>query len=128
MPYLIKDMHTVEHMVSVLVDELRSEDGDPIIATAHLVAAISRETGTNRRHWTAAVDGYDPDYYPAVVLSYYNPGHPDNGTALFRVALLAADDWVVLGYIDDECVTHLYRHTPEQIAGWLAALKATVAG
>jgi len=120
--------HSVEEYVGMLVDELRSEDGDPIIATANVVAAISRATGTHRRHWTVAVDGHDPDYYPAVVLSYYNPGHQDNGTALFRVALLAADDWVVLGYIDDDCITHLYRHTPEQITEWLAALKAMLGG
>ena len=120
--------HTVEEYVGMLVDELRSENGDPIIATANLLAAISRDTGAKCRHWTVQIDGQDQDYYPAVVLNYYNPGHPDNCTALFRVALLAADDWVVLGYIDDECVTHLYRHTPEQIAGWLEAVKATVAG
>lgn len=120
--------HSVEDYVGMLVDGLLDENGDPIIATANLVAAISRETGTNRRHWTVQIDGHDPDYYPAAVLNYYNPGHPDNGAALLRVALLEADDWVVLGYIGDECITHLYRHTPEQIEQWLTALKAMVSG
>ena len=116
--------HSVEDYVGMLVDELRSDDGDPIIETANLVTAISRGTGTNRRHWTVKVDRIHPDYYPSATLDYFANGN----SAELYVTLQDGDASDITGYVGEVCVTCRVADQLDQLPAWLAALKAMVSG
>lgn len=113
----------VKGHVDFLANQLRDVGGDPITATAHLVAAISRATGTNRRHWTVHIDGCNPTSLPYVRLDYDPSGRAAEHAATLKLALSGDSGCTVIAKIGETYFSPLPA-VADQTAEWLDALKA----